>query len=289
MIHPTLAQTTEAVAAHYDELDPFYREVWGEHLHHGFWTTGRETAAEAAEALVDLVADRLRLEPGLRLCDIGCGYGATAQRLAERHGLHVTGVTVSAAQAKAAAQRRVPAGVGSVTFRREDWLANRFPDAGFDRACAIESSEHMPDKRRFFAEAFRTLAPGGLLAVCVWLARPDPRPWEIRHLLEPICREGRLPGMGEEADYRRLAERVGFTLLASEDLSRRVRRTWSICARRLARKLVTRRHYARFLLDRTATNRVFALTLVRLLVAYRTRSMRYGLLLFEKPPVAAGR
>jgi len=287
MIHPKLPQTTEAVAAHYDELDPFYREVWGEHLHHGYWATGRETAAEATEALVDLVADRLRLAPGLRVCDIGCGYGATAQRLAERHRLEVTGVTVSAAQAAAAALRR--AGAGSVSFRREDWLANRFADASFDRAYAIESSEHMADKQRFFAEAFRTLAPGGLLAVCAWLARPDPRPWEVRHLLEPICREGRLPGMGEEADYRRLAERAGFTLLASEDLSRRVRRTWSICARRLVRKLVTRPRYARFLLDPNAANRAFVLTLVRLWVAYRTRSMRYGLLLFEKPPAAVGR
>jgi tocopherol O-methyltransferase len=282
MIHPNQPQTTAGVAAHYDELDPFYREIWGEHVHHGYWATGRESDAEATAALVDLVADRLRLAPGQRVADIGCGYGATAERLAERHGVAVTGVTVSAAQAARAQMRRRPAR-GSVAVRRQDWLANGFAPASFDRAYAIESSEHMPDKGRFFAEAHRTLKPSGLLAVCAWLACDAPRPWEVRHLLEPICREGRLPGMGDEGDYRRLAEAAGFRVLASEDISDRVRRTWWICARRLAGKLVTSPRYARFLLDAASGNRVFALTLLRLLVAYRTRSMRYCLMLFEKP------
>jgi tocopherol O-methyltransferase len=142
----------------------------------------------------------------------------------------------------------------------------------------------MEDKQRFFAEAFRTLKPGGRLVVCAWLACSTPRPWEVRYLLEPICREGRLPSMGDEADYRQLADRAGFGLVGVEDLSDRVRRTWWICARRVAQKLATRPRYARYLLDGTASDRIFAVTLVRLLVAYRTRSMRYCLLAFEKRP-----
>jgi tocopherol O-methyltransferase len=265
---------------HYNELDSFYREIWGEHVHHGYWATGRETAAEAADALVDLVADRLSLVPGQRVCDIGCGYGATAERLAERHRVDVAGVTVSAAQAARAAAR-VPSR-GSIAILQQDWLANGFPADCFDRAYAIESSEHMPDKQRFFAEAFRTLRAGGRLVVCVWLSRTDPRPWEIRHLLEPICREGRLPGMGDEAEYRRMGEHAGFTLRAVDDLGDRVRRTWAICGRRVLARLATDPRYARFLMDRTASNRIFVVTLMRLLIAYRTRSMRYCLMVFEK-------
>ena len=280
MIEPKRVQTTEAVAMHYNELDSFYREIWGEHVHHGYWATGRETAAEAADALVDLVADRLSLAPGQRVCDIGCGYGATAERLAERHRVDVAGVTVSAAQAARAAAR-VPSR-GSIAILQQDWLANGFPADCFDRAYAIESSEHMPDKQRFFAEAFRTLRAGGRLVVCVWLSRTDPRPWEIRHLLEPICREGRLPGMGDEAEYRRMGEHAGFTLHAVDDLGDRVRRTWAICGRRVLARLATDPRYARFLMDRTASNRIFVVTLMRLLIAYRTRSMRYCLMVFEK-------
>jgi hypothetical protein len=55
MIHPHRPQTTAAVATHYDGLDLFYREVWDEHLHHGFWATGRESRPAAVEALVDLI------------------------------------------------------------------------------------------------------------------------------------------------------------------------------------------------------------------------------------------
>jgi len=284
MIFPQAAQTSAAVADHYDELDTFYRDIWGEHVHHGFWATGQETPAQAAEALVGLVAERLRLSPGQAVCDIGCGYGATAQMLAEGHGVAVTGVTISAAQAAVAA-RRAPAR-GTLDIRQQDWLRNDFADASFDRAYAVESSEHMPDLPRFFDEAFRTLRPGGLLVVCAWLARPAPRAWEVRHLLEPICREGRLPAMGDQADYEALLGGSGFELLQVDDISRSVGRTWAICLRRLAGKAVTDRRYLLFLLDKNAGNRVFALTMVRLLVAYRTGSMRYCVLTARKP--AAG-
>jgi len=284
MIFPQAAQTSAAVADHYDELDTFYRDIWGEHVHHGYWATGQETPAQAAEALVGLVAERLRLSPGQAVCDIGCGYGATAQMLAEGHGVAVTGVTISAAQAAVAA-RRAPAR-GTLDIRQQDWLRNDFADASFDRAYAVESSEHMPDLPRFFDEAFRTLRPGGLLVVCAWLARPAPRAWEVRHLLEPICREGRLPAMGDQADYEALLGGAGFELLQVDDISRSVGRTWAICLRRLAGKAVTDRRYLLFLLDKNAGNRVFALTMVRLLVAYRTGSMRYCVLTARKP--AAG-
>jgi len=284
MIFPQAAQTSAAVADHYDELDTFYRDIWGEHVHHGYWATGQETPAQAAEALVGLVAERLRLSPGQAVCDIGCGYGATAQMLAEGHGVAVTGVTISAAQAAVAA-RRAPAR-GTLDIRQQDWLRNDFAGASFDRAYAVESSEHMPDLPRFFDEAFRTLRPGGLLVVCAWLARPAPRAWEVRHLLEPICREGRLPAMGDQADYEALLGGAGFELLQVDDISRSVGRTWAICLRRLAGKAVTDRRYLLFLLDKNAGNRVFALTMVRLLVAYRTGSMRYCVLTARKP--AAG-
>jgi tocopherol O-methyltransferase len=150
--------------------------------------------------------------------------------------------------------------------------------ASFDHVVAIESSEHMAEKQHFFDEAYRTLRPGGRLAVCAWLARSDPRPWEARHLLEPICREGRLPGMGSEVEYRKFAERAGFTVEAFEDLSLHVRRTWGVCAARLARKLFVDPSYRRYLRDARADNRIFALTLLRIWAAYQTGSMRYGLL-----------
>jgi tocopherol O-methyltransferase len=281
MIVPRKAPSAADVAGHYDDLDPFYREIWGRHVHHGYWATGRETPEEAVEALVDLMADRLSLAQAERVCDIGCGYGATALRLARTRGVHVTGITISAVQAQHAGA--AAAGSAQVEIIRGDWLANVFPDAAFDAVFSIESSEHMVDKARFFGEAFRTLRPGGRMGVFAWLAREEARPWEVRHLLEPICREGRLPGMGTQDEYRALAKEAGFRVESFEDLSARVSRTWRICARRVAGRLATASRYRRFLLDPQARNRDFAWSLLRILVAYRTGSMRYGLLVVRKP------
>src|SRR5690348_14098488 len=96
------AVAPDDVAAHYDDLDRFYRTVWGEHVHHGLWHKGDESPEEAAAALTRHVGDRLALRRGVRVCDIGCGYGASARLLESRHGVRVTGFTVSAAQARIA-------------------------------------------------------------------------------------------------------------------------------------------------------------------------------------------
>ena len=274
MIIPRTPQTSGDVAGHYDELDPVYRRIWGDHVHHGYWRRGDESPAEAVEALADLVADRLGATAGQRVCDIGCGYGATAARLAEQRGLRVTGVTLSARQAEYAQEQP------DVLLR--DWLDNGFPDASFDHAYAIESSEHMPDKARFFAEAFRTLRPGGRLVICAWLARTGASRREVAHLLEPICREGRLPGMGTREDYEALAQRAGFELLGFEDISRQVRKTWSICARRLIGAVLTDSATRRLLASPLTRNRSFALSLPRLIWAYRTGAMRYGLFVLRR-------
>jgi tocopherol O-methyltransferase len=279
MIVPDIPQTAASVALHYDELDPAYRRIWGEHVHHGYWQSGRETPDEATEALVRLVEERLALVPGQAVCDIGCGYGATAVALASRHGAKVTGLTLSAAQARVAHARGTP-GVNVIV---RDWLDNGLPDATFDRAYAIESSEHMVDKARFCAEAFRVLQPGGRLVVCAWLEGEGLRPWEVRHLLKPICNEGRLPSMGSRADYAALAAAAGFRLAGYEDISRNVRRTWTICLRRMLGKMVTDRELRRLALSDTTRSRDFILSLPRLILALRTGAMRYGVFVWEKP------
>jgi tocopherol O-methyltransferase len=280
MIFPDTPQTARDVSGHYDELDRAYRDIWGEHVHHGYWLSGRESPAEAAEALVRLVADRLDLAPGQAVCDIGCGYGATAAWLAGQRGATVTGFTISEAQARIARARaeRVP---GLTIFCR-DWLDNVLADASFDRAYAIESSEHMVDKPRFFAEAARVLRSGGRLVVCAWLATEHPSAREVRHLLEPICREGRLPSMGSRSEYEAMAAEAGFSLLGYDDISRNVRRTWAICLRRTVRRFFTDRDLRRLILSQTTRNRSFLLSLPRLLWALRTGVMRYGIFVWEK-------
>jgi tocopherol O-methyltransferase len=278
MIIPKTTQSAADVAKHYDNLDRFYREIWGEHVHHGLWRTGRETPLEACVALSAAVADRLALKPGDTVCDVGCGYGGTSRILADM-GAQVTGLTLSEKQltyANSAHPRANP------TLMVRDWLENGFPDAGFDAVLSIESSEHMVDKPLFFAEVARTLKPGGRFANCVWLSSENPSPAAINHLLEPICREGRLPSMGSESEYRAMMAKAGLEVTGFEDLTAQVWRTWWLCLTRAVKGIATDRAYRAFLLDPRNSDRSFAITLLRILWAYRSGAMRYGLFAARK-------
>lgn len=281
MITPNRPLAPDVVGRHYDDLDRFYRELWGEHVHHGLWTTGDESPAEAVVALARRVADRAGVRPAARVCDVGCGYGGTARLLAAEHGCEVTGLTVSRAQYEHAVQADPFA--HNPTYLLRDWLDNRLPPASFDAVVAVESTEHMADKRRCMEEIARVLKPGGRAVICAWLAAEHPSRAQERLLLEPICREGRLPGLGTESEYRLLLEEAGLAVDRGEDLTYRVARTWPTCIRRVAAGLVREPAYRRFLLRGPSADRVFALTLVRLWLAYRTGAMRYVLFVARRP------
>ncbi|MCU1517612.1 MAG: SAM-dependent methyltransferase, partial [Pseudarthrobacter sp.] len=102
----------------------------------------------------------------------------------------------------------------------------------------------------------------------------------VRHLLEPICREGRLPSMGTREEYEAMAMAAGFEVAGYEDVSSRVARTWTICARLLVKALLVDRESRRLALG--ARNRIFVLSIPRLILAYRTGAMRYGIFTLSK-------
>ncbi|MDB6154859.1 MAG: Methyltransferase type 11 [Chthoniobacteraceae bacterium] len=270
----------EAVALHYDELDRFYREVWGEHVHHGLWLRGDESREMAVKQLALKVASEAQIGRGSRVCDIGCGYGETARLFVKEFGAQVTALTISPKQHEFASSRAGRS--DNPSYLLADWMTAELPADSFDAAIAIESSEHMPDKARFFSNAHRVLRDDGRLVVCAWLSCEKPSRMQERWLLEPICREGRMPHLGTETEYRRLAADAGFQSIGFEDVSAKVERTWPMIVRLFLLKLAARPAYLKFLLNRHSQNRVFALTIVRLWLAYRTGAMRYGIFTFEK-------
>ena len=242
---------------------------------------GNEDPAEATANLTRLVAHRAALRPGLRVCDVGCGYGGPARYFASRHGAEVVGLTLSRRQARHARSATAPEGLGRTRYLLADWLRSPLADGCFDAVVAIESASHMADKRRFLREARRVLVPRGRLVVVAWIAGEDPGPWARRHLLEPICGEGRLPGLASESEYREWLAEEGLRVLSFDDLSRKVRRTWSVCLRRVAGRLMTDPEARRYVLDARNSERVFALGLGRIWLAYRTGDLRYGVFTAE--------
>ena len=266
--------TRAGVASHYDDLDSFYREIWGEHVHHGVWHTGRETDTEAAENLIKLVVEGGRIGAGTRVCDVGCGYGATARILAERHGADVTGMTISEVQLRYASENNsVP---GKTQFMLCDWYQNQLPAESFDVVQSVESLEHMADLPRFFAEARRVMKPGGRLVACAWMSCENPGKVGNGLFLKPITVEAQLAGIRPASEFQAAVESAGFKNFQMQDLSRKVKRTWPLCALRTLKGLLTQARYRRFIFSSDNPNRIFALTLFRIWFAYELGIMRYG-------------
>ena len=83
--------------------------------------------------------------------------------------------------------------------------------------------------------------------------------------------------MGTESDYRKWFSNAGLVLESFEDVSAQVRKTWTICVRRLLLHLLRQPGYLRFLFNSRAHNRIFAVTISRIWLAYTFGIMRYGI------------
>ncbi len=271
----------EQVASHYDELDRFYRKLWGRHVHHGLWQTGRESPRQAVEQLVEAVARPLHLSSGMHVCDVGCGYGETSRYLVERHGVRATGITLSAAQHEFACRANQDS--SNPDFLLGDWTKNRLSDNSFDSLFSIECLAHVVDKPAFFEQIRRVLKPGGRAVITAWLEGDQSTDWQRRWLLEPICREGRLPSMGQQREYSEMARRAGLTVREFRELGPQVRKTWKICSRRVFTHLATRPDAWWYLIRRQGSSWMFLFSIWRIRMAYRTGAMGYGLFVMEKP------
>lgn len=269
-----MADLSTSVAGHYDRLDRFYRQLWGEHVHHGLWTDPSFTPEEAVRHLARRVAADAGLTSGSRVCDVGCGYGAPARLWAREYGAEVTGFTVSTAQQTYAEQQPVAGPVPE--YRLQDFRENNDPDGAYDAVVAIESLTHIRDQPGTLREAARLLRPGGRLVACMWMAEPSPAPWRRRFLLEPIVAEGRLSGLPTATELRNWTTAAGLTVETLDDVTREVRHTWTVVLRRFLRALFTDPAVLRTLLDASASERVFARTIPRIWLAQHLGTLRYG-------------
>src|SRR5215472_12399495 len=70
------------VREHYDRMSPYYRSLWGEHIHHGYWIRGDESKEAAQVQLTEHLAEAAGIEAGAKILDVGCGLGASSIYLA---------------------------------------------------------------------------------------------------------------------------------------------------------------------------------------------------------------
>ncbi|HSU15111.1 cyclopropane-fatty-acyl-phospholipid synthase family protein [Longimicrobium sp.] len=155
----------KGIRYHYDAGNDIYRLFLGRRMLYScaYFATGAEDLDAAQELKLEHICRKLRLRPGHRLLDIGCGWGGLVIYAAERFGVRALGVTLSQAQHDLAVRRVAEAGVRDrVEIRIQDYRDLR--EEPFDRVASVGMFEHVGGPRlpQYFARIFGLMKPGGL-------------------------------------------------------------------------------------------------------------------------------
>lgn len=211
---------SEAIHHHYDVSNRFYELLLGDSMTYtcACYPDADASLETAQAAKYDLVARKLGLRPGMRLLDVGCGWGGMVRHAVREYGVTAVGVTLSREQAEWGRRRAEAEGLaGRAEIRHGDYRDIR--ETGFDAVSSIGLTEHIgvrnyPGYFRFLRERLR---PGGrLLNHCI--TRPDNRHQaRVRggFIDRYVFPDGELTGSGRIVTEM---QDVGFEVRHSENL-----------------------------------------------------------------------
>ncbi|RDI49322.1 class I SAM-dependent methyltransferase [Nocardia mexicana] len=238
-----LAPFYRDVQSHYDVSDDFYRLFLDPTMTYscGYFEPPDATLEQAQLAKIDLALGKLDLRPGMTLLDIGCGWGSTILRAAQRYSVQVVGLTLSRNQFEYAAAEIRRLGLSGVEVRLQGW--EEF-DGAADRIVSIGAFEHFRRERypEFFRRCHDMLTPGGRMVLHTIIGHTLA---DLKRMGIPITRENALfhifmkreifPGgqLPQPSEVTRLAGGAGLGTERIQPLQRHYARTLDEWARRL--------------------------------------------------------
>jgi tocopherol O-methyltransferase len=223
----------------YDASSGLWENIWGEHMHHGYYGVDGKKKLDRRQAQIDLIEELLRWSgysspENPKIIDIGCGIGGSSLYLAEKLQGDAVGITLSPVQANRAQERATAADLSeTTTFKVANALDIPYPDNTFDLVWTLESGEHMPDKDKFLQECYRVLKPGGRMILATWCHRSTAgqagalTPDENKHL-QKIYDVYCLPYVISLPDYEEIVTKCGFQEMRSADWSVAVAPFWDV-------------------------------------------------------------
>ncbi|RSN32870.1 SAM-dependent methyltransferase [Amycolatopsis sp. WAC 04169] len=166
----TLLRDKSAIAHHYDLGNAFYQLLMDESMAYSsaYWTSEDEgyDLEQAQWDKLELICRKLGLRPGMRLLDVGCGWGSLLVHAAKHHGVTAVGITLSAEQLQHVRGRLVQHDLEDrVEVRRQDYRELR--DEPFDAVASIEMGEHVGEENypEYTRTLYRMLKPTGRLVL----------------------------------------------------------------------------------------------------------------------------
>ncbi|MBW4528229.1 MAG: methyltransferase domain-containing protein [Phormidium tanganyikae FI6-MK23] len=231
---------SEQIQQFYDASSGLWEQVWGEHMHHGYYGADGKIRKDRRQAQIDLIEELLKwanVTEAQQILDVGCGIGGSSLYLAEKFGAAATGITLSPVQANRATERARTLRAAKLAsninaqFQVADALNMPFPDNSFDLVWSLESGEHMPDKVKFLQECDRVLKPGGTFLMATWCHRPTdkvPLTVDDRKRLAEIYRVYCLPYVISLPEYEAIARNLGLQDIQTADWSTSVAPFWDV-------------------------------------------------------------
>jgi tocopherol O-methyltransferase len=219
----------------YDASSNLWEQVWGEHMHHGYYGVDGKQQKERRQAQIDLIEEVLKwsgVKDAENILDVGCGIGGSSLHLAKKFNAQATGITLSPVQASRANQRAAEASLGSsCQFLVANAQEMPFADDSFDLVWSLESGEHMPDKTKFLQECYRVLKPGGTLIMVTWCHRDTtkvPLTLDEKKHLQDIYQVYYLPYVISLREYEAIAQQLPLNNILTADWSTAVAPFWNI-------------------------------------------------------------
>ncbi|KAI5665084.1 hypothetical protein M9H77_24407 [Catharanthus roseus] len=212
-----VVEKQEAVAEFYDNSTGAWEELFGEHLHDGYYEPGTTATIPAHRAaVVRMIDEALRFagvstdDPAKKprnLLDVGCGLGGTCLYLAKKYDIKCTGITISPEQVKCAEDLAAAQGLeNKVSFDVGDALDMPYQDGEFDVVFTLQCIDHVQDKEKFIREMVRVGSPGAAIVVITYTHRDlspteqSLKPHEIK-TLKKICDNIVLSSISSTHDY----------------------------------------------------------------------------------------
>ncbi|MGE0351219.1 class I SAM-dependent methyltransferase [Hydrogenophaga sp.] len=230
----TRESDSKAIEYHYDVSNEFYAQWLDERMVYscGYFENGDETLDEAQVKKIDHILTKIQLQPGQRLLDIGCGWGALVLRAAQKFGARCVGVTLSKNQHALARERVKAAGLEDrIDIRLQDY--RDVNDGPFDRITSVGMFEHvgLNHLAEYFGHIRALLKPDGW-AMNHGITSTDAHDGETRHgggtfIDRYVFPQGELPHIGT---VLRTMQEGGLEAFDVESLRRHYMRTtqlWS--------------------------------------------------------------
>eukprot|EP00903_Cladosiphon_okamuranus_P010271 g9725.t1 len=229
------------IANFYDKSSGVWEDIWGEHMHHGYYVPGNKPKnmkdhRAAQRFMVGRSLEWAGVQEGGAApktgVDIGCGVGGSSRQISRRFGTSMTGISLSPVQVERAQALSDAAGLGDkCKFQVADALNTPFESDSFDLVWSMESGEHMPHKPKFVGELARICAPGGHVLVVTWCHRDleegetELTPQEEK-LLGKINKAFYLPRWCSTADYVKYFEDEGLVDVKRADWTENIQDFW---------------------------------------------------------------